>query len=191
MPEPNPSERRPPESSDASPRVGRAPGSRPDRPHVQVQNRQRRLPVDIRRLQRELGRVAECEGLGDRAISIVLVSDRNIRQLNRDFHGRDDVTDVLAFDYRPTSHPDDVDAEVVVSAHRAEAEALHRGLPPDGELLLYCVHGLLHLAGYDDRDPADRRRMWRRQLGHLTEAGFSALRWQEPSSETPERQGAP
>ena len=191
MPEPNSSERRPPESSDGSPRAESAPVPRSDRPHVQVQNRQRRLPVDLRRLQRELSRVAECEGLGDHAISIVLVSDRNIRQLNRDFHGRDEVTDVLAFDYRPTSDPDDVDAEVVVSAHRAQDQALHRGLPPDGELFLYCVHGLLHLAGYDDRDSEDRRRMWKRQLEHLAEAGFSALRWREPSAKNLETQGAP
>ena len=190
MPEPNPSERRPPESSDGSPGGESAPGSRPDGPHLQVQNRQRRLPVDVRRLQRELGWVAEREGLGDRAIGVVLVSDRNIRQLNRDFHGRNEVTDVLTFDYRSTDHPDDVDAEVVVSAHRAQDEALDRGLPPDGELFLYCVHGLLHLADYHDHEPADRRRMWKRQLGHLAEAGFSAPRWQEPSAQALERQGA-
>ena len=156
-----------------------------------VRNRQRRLPLDTRRLERELARAAGSEGLGDQTIAFVLVSDRSIRRLNRKFHGRDDVTDVLAFDYRPTSQPDDVDAEVVVSAHRAEAEALGRGLPADGELLLYCLHGLLHLAGYDDRDPAGRRRMWKRQLEHLAEAGYPVRRWREPMADTTQRHAAP
>jgi rRNA maturation RNase YbeY len=72
----------------------------------------------------------------------------------------------------PQSGQDDVEAEVVVSAERALAEARSRGLPPQGELLLYCIHGLLHLAGYEDATPAGRRRMWRRQLRHLAGAGF-------------------
>jgi len=191
MPEPKPSKDRPSNSAAGPAHTGTDAGPRYDGPHLQVQNRQRRLRVDLRRLERELDRVAQSEGLGHRTIGIVLVSDRNIRRLNRDFHGRDQVTDVLTFDYRSTSHPDDVDAEVVVSAHRARDEARDRGLPPDGELFLYCVHGLLHLAGYDDREPADRQRMWKRQLDHLTEAGFSAPGWREPSAQARQEQGAP
>ena len=201
MPEPGPSKNRSPQSErvpSATERESRCepdePGApqRPEtKPRLRVQNRQRRLRVDIRRLEGELARVAACEGLGGRIVSVVLVSDQRIRRLNRDFHGCDDVTDVLAFDYgaNPPAGGEDVDAEVVVSAQRAEAEARRRGLPTEGELLLYCIHGLLHLAGYDDRERADRRRMWRRQFDHLAEAGFTARRWQESSEEHVEEQG--
>ena len=155
---------------------------------LQVHNRQRRLPVDAGWLQQQLLRVADREGLGSRRISIALVSDRDIRQLNRDCRGRDTVTDVLAFDYGRSDQAGDVDAEVVVSAQRAEAESRQRGLPADGELFLYCVHGLLHLAGYDDRRPAERGRMSHRQLEHLAEAGFPAERWQGHMEEEGERE---
>ncbi len=196
MPEPTRSKNRSPQSECvpcSTERESRCEPDEPERaePHLQVQNRQRRLPIDIRRLEGELARVAACEGLGGRTVSVVLVSDQRIRRLNRDFHGCDDVTDVLAFDYGANDQAEDLDAEVVVSAQRAEAEARRRGLPTEGELLLYCIHGLLHLAGYDDRERADRRRMWRRQFDHLTEAGFTARRWQEPSEEHVERQGGP
>lgn len=148
-------------------------------PGLTVMNRQRRLPLDSDWLRRALTRVAAKEHLGRSAVNVVLVSDRQIRRLNRDFHGRAEVTDVLTFDYGPAGGEDDVEAEVVVSAERALAEALSRGLPPDGELLLYCIHGLLHLAGYEDGTPAARQRMWRRQLWHLAGAGFPARRWED------------
>ncbi len=201
MPEPTPSKNRSPQSECVPCSTERESRCEPDepegarrpetKPRLRVQNRQRRLPVDIRRLERELARVAAREGLGGRTVSVVLVSDRRIRQLNRDFHGCDDVTDVLAFDYGANDQAEDVDAEVVVSAQRAEAEARRRGLPTEGELLLDCIHGLLHLAGYDDRERAGRRRMWRRQCDHLAQAGCTARRWQEPSEEHVERQGEP
>lgn len=201
MPEPRPPKNRSPQSECVPSSTERESRCEPDepegaqrpetKPRLRVQNRQRLLPVDIRRLEGELARVAAREGLGGRIVSVVLVSDERIRRLNRDFHGCDDVTDVLAFDYGANDQAEDVDAEVVVSAQRAEAEARRRGLPTAGELLLYCIHGLLHLAGYDDRERADRRRMWRRQFDHLAEAGFTARRWQEPPEEHVEKQGEP
>lgn|GEM_PF-422614 len=174
---------REPQAAGRTGRSAKGRGRRRTQPRVRVQNRQRRVPVDTRRLQRELARVAAREGFGDRTVSVVLVSDQRIRRLNRDFHGCDDVTDVLAFDYGANDQAEDADAEVVVSAQRAEAEAGRRGLPTEGELLLYCIHGLLHLAGYRDRERAERRRMWRRQFDHLAEAGFTDRRWQEPPEE--------
>lgn len=154
-----------------------AEGAPPPGPTLLLVNRQRRLPVDADWLRRQLLRVAAREALGGRRLSVVLVSDRRIRRVNRDFGGRDEPTDVLAFDYGPGLRADEVDGEVVVSAQRAQEEARRRGLSVRGELLLYCIHGLLHLAGYRDGSPAGRRRMWRRQLEHLARAGYRGARW--------------
>ena len=169
----------------------RSAGQPRDEPHgerlankvdVHVENRQRRLSLDLHWLQRELVAVACREGLQGRRLSVVLVSDQRMRQLNRDFRGHDERTDVLAFDYGASSHTDDVDGEVVVSAQTAQSEARRRGVPAVGEVLLYCVHGFLHLAGYDDSTAAGRRRMWQRQLAHLREAGLPAELWQKNAS---------
>jgi probable rRNA maturation factor len=51
----------------------------------------------------------------------------------------------------------------VISTEYAMAEAKARGIAAAEELLRYVAHGILHLAGYDDHAPADRRKMWRRQ----------------------------
>jgi probable rRNA maturation factor len=49
--------------------------------------------------------------------------------------------------------------EVVLSVDTARREAARRGHSPYDELLLYAVHGVLHLLGHDDHDPLRRRRM--------------------------------
>jgi len=153
-------------------------------PEVTVQNRQRRLPVDTHWFTEHLARVVRREGLTPGTLSVVIVSARRIRRLNRRFHGRDEPTDVLAFDYRGDVSADTTLWEVFVSAEAAAAAARERDLPVDGELFLYCVHGILHLAGHEDTTVEGRRKMWRRQRVHLKQAGFPAERWVEtPDSE--------
>lgn len=109
-------------------------------------------------------------------ISVVVVDDETMRVLNRDFHGCDEPTDVLAFalDRPPGPAGEDAfDAEVIVSLDTARLEAAERGVDPVSELLLYAVHGALHLAGEDDHDPASYRRMHTRALSILAALGRS------------------
>ena len=51
-------------------------------------------------------------------------------------------------------------------------EAAERGHDPELELSLYVIHGLLHLVGYDDKDPHDRRMMRDRESEHLEILGL-------------------
>jgi probable rRNA maturation factor len=107
---------------------------------------------------------------GRRGLSIAFVTNAAIRRINRRFLGHDYATDVLSF-------PLGVDpwGELVISADYARAEARRRGIPVEEELLRYVVHGILHLLGYDDRDPRARKRMWARQERELRkEAGRRA-----------------
>jgi len=107
-------------------------------------------------------------------VSVALVDDARIRDLNRRFLGRDEPTDVLSF---PLSEPGDdhLAGEIVVSAERAVDVARHRGADPAGELLLYAVHGCLHLLDYDDRTPAGARRMHDREDEHLAAMGYPGV----------------
>ncbi len=90
-----------------------------------------------------------------------------MRRLNRMFTGRPRPTDVMAFDYRPA---DDRGAEVGEAMPAAEVfvcPEMALGAAPryrttvHREILRYVVHGLLHLAGFDDHTPGARRRMRR------------------------------
>jgi probable rRNA maturation factor len=103
------------------------------------------------------------------------VDDREMRTVNRTFHGVDEPTDVLAFPLdrggpRP-ARGRGFAGEVVVSLDTARREAAWRGVAPSAELLLYVVHGVLHLLGEDDHAPAAARRMHLRTLAILSALG--------------------
>jgi probable rRNA maturation factor len=94
-------------------------------------------------------------------IDIAIVSDATIAKVHVDFMNIAGATDVITFDH----------GEIVVSAQTAEKCAQEHGHSSDEELALYIVHGLLHLNGYDDIAPADRKamhavqnRLWRALL---------------------------
>jgi probable rRNA maturation factor len=103
------------------------------------------------------------------AVSIAFVGDAEIRKLHLDFLGKDQATDVLSFPLAEPAEagPGRLAGEVVVSVDTARREAARRGRRLEDELALYAVHGVLHLVGYDDREPAARRRMRRAERRYL------------------------
>lgn len=79
-------------------------------------------------------------------IEVSLVDDSTIAQVHGDFLNDPTPTDVITFHH----------GEVLVSTETAAREAAVRGLPLGRELLLYIIHGLLHLHGHTDADPEPR-----------------------------------
>ena len=86
-------------------------------------------------------------------ISIVLVSGTKIRELNRKYRKINRVTDVLAFDY----------GEIFICLPQAERQAKQLGHSLKKELAILLIHGILHLAGYDDEKKLDYNKMVRKQ----------------------------
>ena len=127
---------------------------------VDIRNRQRVHPVTLAQL-RQLARQVAADL---QSLSIVLVSDSAMARFNQQYHATAGTTDVLSFDYG-TGH-----GELIISVPRAVAQARQFRTTPSRELALYVVHGILHLQGHDDLQPAPRRRMraaerqWLRQL---------------------------
>ena len=145
----------------------------PRAPRALVSDRQRSLRLDARRLAREMGEVLRRVRFpGD--LSLSLVDDAEMRRLHALHSGEDSATDVLAFalDGPRAGVADFPAAEVVVSTETAVREAGARGLRPRTEVLLYAVHGILHLRGEDDHDPVRARRMDRRTLALLRGLGY-------------------
>jgi len=60
-----------------------------------------------------------------------------------------------------------LDGEIIVSADTATAQAPRYGSLPQDELLLYVIHGTLHLVGFDDTTPTARKKMQARQRRYL------------------------
>jgi len=100
--------------------------------------------------------------LPGRKVVVALVDDETIAELHERYLGVAGPTDVLSFPH----------GEIVVSGDTARREAKTRGIPPLRELVLYVVHGALHLAGYDDKTPKARKRMRAAERRILTELGY-------------------
>lgn len=130
-----------------------------------------RVPGSRRRLARDLARLATWTAEHyERALelSFVVLDDARMADLHERYAGEPGSTDVLSFPL--AEHPVLV-GEVLVSADTARREAAARGHPAYDELLLYAVHGVLHLVGHDDHDPAERRRMRRAERRALAALG--------------------
>ena len=131
-----------------------------------VAMRGRRVPALARRLARRARRLLGVLGLDTAELSLVLVSDPVMHELNRAWRGRDRPTDVLAFAQREGAGPapDGLLGDVVISVDTARRQAGAFGHPVAVEAERLLVHGLLHLLGYDhERSAAEARRMQRKE----------------------------
>lgn len=134
---------------------------------VEVVNRQRRVPIDTKAWATFATKALETIGNERAAATIAFVSDKKIRELNREFRGVDKATDVLSF---PSGGPDELDlGDIAVSVDTASAQAKENSLKFEREIEQLILHGLLHLSGYDhETDDGEMNRLelkLRRRLG--------------------------
>ncbi len=80
-------------------------------------------------------------------ISVVLVGDAKMKSLNKKYRKKNRITDVLAFDY---GLPFGGQGEIIICLSQAKRQAKQLGHSLKKELTTLMVHGILHLAGYDD-----------------------------------------
>ena len=115
------------------------------------------------------------EGRRSCRISVAIVDDAGIAELQERYLGRSGPTDCLSFDLRDDPESDGVEGEIVVSEEAAGRESRARGASKQAELTLYVIHGLLHLLGYDDTAPDASSSMHALEDRLLTELGFGAV----------------
>ena len=103
-------------------------------------------------------------------LSVALIDDIEMRELNRNYRGKDQATDVLAFPMNEEDGGETLLGDVVISLDTAIRQARNRGVDPASEVRVLLVHGLLHLLGYDHEvSPAEARRMFRKQRAMVLE----------------------
>jgi probable rRNA maturation factor len=106
-------------------------------------------------------------------VSLAFTDSETVQQLNRDYRGVDEPTDVLAFYMLPQKvadvsfalPPDGVTrlGEVIISYPQAVAQAKEQGHSPERELALLVIHGILHLLSYDHKEPEEENKMRKRE----------------------------
>lgn len=136
---------------------------------ILIADQQSLLTVEQTRLQAAVRQILVDAGLRTAVIGIAVVDDQAIHALNRQYLQHDYPTDVLSF---PLEQNDGhLEGEVVVSADTADCHAKEAGWSASDELLLYVIHGMLHLVGFRDKRPDDIAAMRCAELKYLQQAG--------------------
>ncbi len=153
---------------------------------IDIGNSQTAISVDIAQLRRDLCRALEHELVASAVLSVSVVDNSRIHELNRRHLQHDFPTDVISFPLdwfsetadSPASGPTGrsagagIEGEIVISAEFAAESAVRCGWPVQCELTLYAVHGMLHICGYDDLSPDEKAVMRAREISILSALGL-------------------
>lgn len=130
------------------------------------------LACDHELLTKAIRQVVHDHGIDAAEISLAIVDDPTMRTLNRQYLQHDYETDVLSFvlDYDQSQAA--LVGQLVVSTDTAARVAAEVGNTFAAELLLYVLHGTLHLVGYLDKTPDDAADMRDAERAYLARFGF-------------------
>ncbi len=128
------------------------------------------LPESLtRNLTRDIKAVINDYNLPGGEVGLIIVNDQYMKELNKQYRGKDAPTDVLSFSFLESKHEDIANekefaiGDIVISLDRAREQALEQGHSLEKEIILLTVHGLLHLLGYDHESKEDRELMQSRE----------------------------
>lgn len=110
-------------------------------------------------------------------ISLALVDNETIQNINRDYRGKDMPTDVISFAYHETDDfnigPYDTLGDIVISLERIEEQRKEYNHSYEREFYYILTHGLLHLLGYDHIDEEEKKEMRAREEEILEKFGYT------------------
>ena len=110
----------------------------------------------IRKLRTLIGKILEREECHPGNINIIITSDDSLIEINREFLEHDYYTDVITFQYNEGK---EINGEVYISIESVRANALNYKVSLSTEMLRVIIHGILHMAGYDDKTKEEKARM--------------------------------
>jgi probable rRNA maturation factor len=128
---------------------------------IHYRNEVKKSGVDARALKRTLRELLEAVDESDAALSLTLVNDDEIKELNRIHRGKDKPTDVLSFPLDPSGldGPERLLGDIVISIDTARRQAADYDAPVQREVYRLAIHGLLHVLGHDHMEPEERALM--------------------------------
>jgi probable rRNA maturation factor len=120
--------------------------------NIHIENRQKAVKLDLRRIRRVVHKLQEVLSCSDQEISLLFVDNEQIRQMNRQYLNRNHPTNVISFPIKEGdySHVNPhLLGDIVISVERALQDAASGDLPFNDEIDFLLIHGLLHLLGYN------------------------------------------
>ena len=129
---------------------------------IEISNQQSLKRINLSQLRKYITKVCTFLHKPSAKISLLLCDNALIKDLNKKFFKKSNPTDVIAFPLKDKFNKDYL-GEVVVSVEEAVKVSSKNGVSWSQELVLYIVHGILHLSGYCDKTKKDREKMERKQ----------------------------
>jgi probable rRNA maturation factor len=140
---------------------------------IEILNRQKRFKIDIDRLRRLLERLIDIYENSDPEVTVALVNDRPMQDLNRRFLRKDATTDVLSFPIRD-SGPDGryYLGDILICVPYAARQSKDSGHGLQLEVELLAIHGFLHLQGFEhfkglEKEEKRIRGLWLKESDEL------------------------
>ena len=137
---------------------------------------------ELKFVQNILEHAAKEEGLGDSEVSVTFVTNEMIRDINREYRGKDQPTDVISFAMEELGEGETAIigspeprmlGDIIISLDRTKEQAADYGHSFERELGFLAVHGFLHLLGYDHMTEEDEKKMFSRQEEILVSLGIT------------------
>ncbi|MDQ0430014.1 putative rRNA maturation factor [Planomicrobium stackebrandtii] len=137
---------------------------------------------DLDFVQKILEHAAKEEGLGDSEVSVTFVTNEMIRDINREYRGKDQPTDVISFAMEELGEGETAIigspeprmlGDIIISLDRTKEQAADYGHSFERELGFLAIHGFLHLLGYDHMTEEDEKKMFSRQEEILASLGIT------------------
>jgi probable rRNA maturation factor len=128
------------------------------------------------RIEQAARAILDALGCPEKELSILLVDDLQITDLNATYLNREGPTNVIAFPMQEGEFAGispGLLGDVVISVDTAEREGTAAGMDVEMRMVELLVHGVLHLMGYDhEHDPAEARRMEKKSVAVLEAIGM-------------------
>ncbi len=136
---------------------------------IAIKNLQTKIAINPRQLTKIIKIILRKERIKSVDLSFVFVCGKRIKALNKKFLHKSYLTDVISFDLSEEclsyqkKRPNRIVGEIVISTDAVNENAKTFNTSVSNELILYIIHGILHLLGYDDKRKKDKILMRKRE----------------------------
>jgi probable rRNA maturation factor len=133
---------------------------------LQIENSQSKIKIDKRMIRSTVLKILKTLDCADKEISLSFVDDQNIKQLNKQYLGKDKATNVLSFSLLEGEYGNinpQILGDIIISVETSQRDALYGKLTIDQEIDFLIIHGILHLLGYNHENTTEKETKKMRQ----------------------------
>ncbi|MGL4595019.1 MAG: rRNA maturation RNase YbeY [Thermoguttaceae bacterium] len=149
-----------------------------DRPFLlEILDEQDFMPIDRDAIQSVCEKILSDHSIHSGHLEIVFVDSDTIQQYNKEFLKHDYPTDVISFPMEYSVEKNYLEGEILACTQVAQERASEFSWTPEEELLLYVIHGILHLVGLDDTSPESQKIMHQKEKEYLAFLNINTPDW--------------